>query len=122
MGFFMTIRFRSGHTCPLIRGMSVFVAIVNDWQLLTICTRNFIPCFAGVLDLQLKLLLLYTFYTYICIYMSLRNPPSTGDRFRVHKTFRRRSMTTYGRFVCFQHISCVVGIVILFLSYFYLFC
>ena len=29
--FFMTIRFRSGSTCPATPGVRVLVAIVNDW-------------------------------------------------------------------------------------------
>ena len=72
-----------------------------------------------VLDLQLGLLLSYTFYMYICIYVSLCTPLGTGGRLSVHKTFRRHSMTTCGRLVCFQHTSCVLSV--RFFSYFYLF-
>ena len=28
----------------------------------------------------------------------------------IHKTFRRHSMTTYWHPVCFQHISCAMGV------------
>ena len=47
-------------------------------------------------------------YMYLCVSVP---PPETGDRLAVQKTFRRRSMTTYGCLVCFQHTSCVVGVI-----------
>ena len=64
---------------------------MND-SYLTIYTWNFIPDVPGVPDLQLGLLL------------------GTGGRLCVHKAFRKRSVTTYGRLVCFQHTPCVVGV------------
>ena len=87
---------------------------------LTICTWDFVPGVPGVLDLQLGLLLSCNFYMYICLYVSLCNSIGTGGRLGVHKTFRRCSMTTCGRLVCFQHTSCVWGsdfILKLFLSF-----
>ena len=47
-------------------------------------------------------------YMYLCVSAP---PPETGGRLAVQKTFRRRSMTTYGCLVCFQHTSCVVGVI-----------
>ena len=54
----------------------------------------------------------YCYYTlFICIYVSVSvQPTCTGGRLGVHKTFRRRSVTTYGRLVCFQDTLCVVGV------------
>ena len=49
--FIVTIRFRSGSTCPVTPGIGVFKAIVNDWYLLTMCRRNFIPGVPGVLTI-----------------------------------------------------------------------
>ena len=54
---------------------------------------------------------------YICIYVSLCNPLATGDRLGMHKTLRRRSMTTCGLLLCFQGMSCVVGIDFIFKLY-----
>ena len=101
--FYMTIRFRGGYTSCVTPGMWIFVTIVNDWQYV-------FPGVLGVLDLQLRLLLLYTFYMYICICVSLCNPLDTGSRLGVHKTFRKRSVTTYEHLVCFQYTSCAVGV------------
>ena len=54
--------------------------------------------------------------------MSLCNPLGTEGRLGVHNTFRNRSMTTYGRLVCFQNTYCIVGVTDfifkLFLSFF----
>ena len=47
-------------------------------------------------------------YMYLCVSVP---PPETGGRLAVQKTFRRRSMTTYGCLVCFQHTSCAVGVI-----------
>ena len=49
--FIVTIRFRSGSTCPVTPGIGVFKAIVNDWYLLTMCRRNLIPGVPGVLTI-----------------------------------------------------------------------
>ena len=61
----MTIRFRGGSKSPVTPGMRVFVTILNGWYLWTICTWNFVADIPGILDLQLGLLLLYTFDMYI---------------------------------------------------------
>ena len=53
--------------CPVTPGIWVFVRIFNEWQWLTIYTWNFVLCVSGVLDLQLGLLLFYTFHMYICM-------------------------------------------------------
>ena len=50
-------------------------------------------------------------FLYVYMYLSVSvQPTCTGGRLGVHKTFRRRSMTTYGRLVCFQDMLCVVGV------------
>ena len=48
---------------------------------------------SGVLDLQLGVLLLYSFYMFICIYVCLCNPQDTGGRLGVHKASRRLSFS-----------------------------
>ena len=39
---------------------------------------------------------------FLYVWVSLYNPLSTGGRLGVHKTFRRRSVTTCGRLLRFQ--------------------
>ena len=48
---------------------------------------------SGILDLQQGLLLLYSFYMFICICVSLCNPQDTGGRLGVRKTCRRLSFS-----------------------------
>ena len=81
----MTIRFRGRSSPHVTPGMRVFVAIVNDRN----SKGNFIQGVPGILDLQLRLLLFYTFYMYICIYVSLCNPLDITGRLGVHKTLRK---------------------------------
>ena len=45
-----------------------------------------------------------------CVCVSLCNPMDTRGKLGVHKTLRRRSMTTSGNLVCFQLTSCVLGV------------
>ena len=87
--FLTSITFRDGSSSHVTPGKWVFVAIVNDWYLWTIYTGNFIPSVPGILDLQLRLLLLYNFYMCICIYVSLCIDLNAGGRLGVHKKFWR---------------------------------
>ena len=91
----MTIRLRGGSMSPVTPGIWVFST--SQWMIIIDCLHVELVSVPGVLDLQLGLMLLYTFCMYICNYVSLCSPVGTGDRLSVHKTFRRHSMTTDGR-------------------------
>ena len=53
------------------------------------------------------IVIIHFLYVYMYLSVSLQ-PPATGGRLALHKTFIRRLVTTYRRLVCFQHTSCVV--------------
>ena len=95
--FLMMIRFRDRSTSHATPGIWVFVTVVIDFS-----TENFFPGVTRILDLQLRLLLLYTFSS-IYVPMCLCNPLDTEGRLDVYKTFKT---------LTFKLTSCVLGVIL----------
>ena len=109
MCIFMTIRFRGGSRSPVTPGIWVFVT--SQWMIVIDYLHVVLHsgCSRGPGSATGIIVIIHFLYVYMYPSVSVQ-PPGTGGRLGVHRTFRRRSMTTYGRLMCFQHTSSIAGV------------